>query len=213
MNLDHDQRLASYNERPLGCGCGVNAASITRRSLARSPSSCEARMPQATNCVPAHAVLVAAEKARPSSVQAGPAIISASTRFRPVTPTRRARGISAACTKRVIGSEVVTMARVRNLHRLDLYCPEYMTNVTILIDQNHHSGQPHLVAHYEMGGLKGQMQFAAAIPAHWGDDDLVELIFLPLEKRENRSYPTWEVPTRDHGSATLFKFWKRERAP
>src|SRR6516164_9258908 len=47
------------------------------------------------------------------------------------------------------------MARVRNLRRIDLYCPEYMTNATILIDQNHHSGQPHLVAHYEMGGLKG----------------------------------------------------------
>jgi hypothetical protein len=27
------------------------------------------------------------------------------------------------------------MARVRNLHRIDLYCPEYMTNATILIDQ------------------------------------------------------------------------------
>jgi hypothetical protein len=39
-------------------------------------------MLQATNCVPAHAVLVAAEKARPSSVQAGPAIMSASTHFR-----------------------------------------------------------------------------------------------------------------------------------
>jgi hypothetical protein len=48
------------------------------------------------------------------------------------------------------------MARVRNLHRVDLYCPEYMTNATILIDQNHHSGQPHLVAHYEMGGLKAK---------------------------------------------------------
>jgi hypothetical protein len=64
-----------------------------------------------------------------------------------------------------------------------------MTNATILIDQNHHSG-PHLVAHSEMGGLKGQMQFAAAIPAHWGDDDLIELNFLPLEKRENRDYPS-----------------------
>jgi hypothetical protein len=94
------------------------------------------------------------------------------------------------------------MARVRNLYRIDLYCPEYMTNA-ILIDQNHYSGQPHLVAHYEMGGLKGQVQFAAAIPAHWGDDDLVELIFLPLEKRENRDYPTWEVPTRDHGFQIL----------
>jgi hypothetical protein len=75
------------------------------------------------------------------------------------------------------------MARVRNLQRIDLYCPEYMTNATILIDQNHHSGQPHLVAHYEMDGLKGQMQFAAAIPAHWGDDDLVEL-FSCLWKNE-----------------------------
>jgi protein-S-isoprenylcysteine O-methyltransferase Ste14 len=42
----------------------------------------------ATNCVPAHAVLVAAEKARPSSVQAGPAIISASIRFRPTAATK-----------------------------------------------------------------------------------------------------------------------------
>jgi hypothetical protein len=33
------------------------------------------------------------------------------------------------------------MARVRNVHRIDLYCPEYMTNATILINQNHHSGQ------------------------------------------------------------------------
>jgi len=41
---------------------------------------------------------------------------------------------------------------------------------------------------------------------------LIELIFLPLEKRENRDHPTWEIPTRDHGSATLFKFWKREKA-
>jgi hypothetical protein len=52
------------------------------------------------------------------------------------------------------------MTGVRNLRRIDLYCPEYMTNATILIDPNQHSGQPHLVAHYEMGGLKGQMQFA-----------------------------------------------------
>ena len=40
------------------------------------------------SCVPAHAVLVAAEKARPSSVQAGPAIISASIRFRPTPATK-----------------------------------------------------------------------------------------------------------------------------
>ena len=51
---------------------------------------------EATNCVPAHAVLVAAEKARPSSVQAGPAIISASIRFRLEWPTRCATMILLA---------------------------------------------------------------------------------------------------------------------
>ena len=86
------------------------------------------------------------------------------------------------------------MAGSRNLHRIDLYCPQYKTHATILIDENHGSGGPYLVAHYEKGGLKGQMQFAAAIPAHWGDNDLAELIFLPAEKRENPNWPTWEVP-------------------
>jgi hypothetical protein len=104
------------------------------------------------------------------------------------------------------------MARSRNLHRIDLYCPQYKTHATILIDENHGSGGPYLVAHYEKGGLKGQMQFAAAIPAHWGDNDLVELIFLPAEKRENANWPTWEVSAREHGSSTLFKFWKVQKA-
>ena len=43
--------------------------------------------------------------------------------------------MSAARTKGPIRTEAY-MARVRNLHRIDLYCPEYMTNATILIDQN-----------------------------------------------------------------------------
>jgi hypothetical protein len=45
-------------------------------------------MLQATNCVLAHAAPPAAEKVRPSSVQAGPAIISASIRFRPTSATK-----------------------------------------------------------------------------------------------------------------------------
>ncbi|MGC2076618.1 MAG: hypothetical protein WA728_11420 [Xanthobacteraceae bacterium] len=103
------------------------------------------------------------------------------------------------------------MARVdqlRNLRRIDLYCPEYKTNTTLLINEDHASGQPHLLAHYEKGGLKGQMLFAAAIPAHWTDNDLIGLIFLPLEKRPGRTWPTWEVPERYFASTTLFKFWK-----
>jgi hypothetical protein len=46
-------------------------------------------MLQATSCVPVHAVLIAAEKARLSSVQAGPAIMLASIRFRPAPPAQR----------------------------------------------------------------------------------------------------------------------------
>jgi len=98
--------------------------------------------------------------------------------------------------------------RVRNLRRIDLYCPEYKTDATLLIDEDHESGQPHLLVHYEKGGLKGQMQFAAAIPAHWSDNDLLALIFLPLDKRQGRDWPTWEVPARYFASTTLFKFWK-----
>jgi hypothetical protein len=39
-NLDHGQRSVSYSERRPGYGFGVSAASITRRWLALSPSSC-----------------------------------------------------------------------------------------------------------------------------------------------------------------------------
>jgi hypothetical protein len=67
---------------------------LTRRWRAQSPSSCGGRMLQATNCVPAHAALIAAEKARPSTGQAGPAIISASIRFRLAPPTKADEGFS-----------------------------------------------------------------------------------------------------------------------
>ena len=116
MNLDDDRRSASYSERHHGFGCGVSAASITRRWRALSPSSCGGRTPAATNCVPAHAVLVAAGKVRPSSVQAGPAIISASIRFRLKSPTRCATMILLAHSD----SRVHPRAAVWVPHRLSL---------------------------------------------------------------------------------------------
>jgi hypothetical protein len=63
VNLDDDQRSASYSERRHGFGYGVSGASITHRWRAQSPSSCGGRMLQATNYVPAHAVLVAGKGA------------------------------------------------------------------------------------------------------------------------------------------------------
>ena len=73
-------------------------------------------MLQATNCVPAHAVLIAAEKARPSSAQAGPAIMSDSIRFRPAAPTRCATMILLAHSD----SRVHPRAAVWVPHRLSL---------------------------------------------------------------------------------------------
>ena len=79
---DHGQHSVSCSERRLGYGYGVSVVSIARRLLALSPLSAGDRMLQVTNCVPAHAVRVAAQKARPSSGQAGPAITSALSRSR-----------------------------------------------------------------------------------------------------------------------------------
>jgi hypothetical protein len=58
---DHRQRSASYSSRRPGFGCGVSAASITRRWRAQSQSFGGDQTPQPTNCVPAHAALVAAD--------------------------------------------------------------------------------------------------------------------------------------------------------
>jgi hypothetical protein len=82
QNTDRGQPSESYSERPLGYGCGVSGANITRRSLAQSRSFGGVRMPQATCCVSAHAAPVAAGRVRPSSVPAGQAITSASIRSR-----------------------------------------------------------------------------------------------------------------------------------
>jgi hypothetical protein len=89
VKLDHDRLSANCSEQLRGSGFGVSAVSIMRRSLAPSLSFCGGRTHRAINCAPAHAVLVAAEKARPSSVQA-------SIRFRLKSPTRCATMILLA---------------------------------------------------------------------------------------------------------------------
>ena len=100
-----------------------------------------------------------------------------------------------------------------NLKRIDLYVPQYRTNAIITIDENYSSGQPHLVVRYEKGGYKGQKDVAAAIPPDWTDQDLAELIFLPLKPRADRNWPAWEIPAADHASSQLFRFWKGEKPP
>src|SRR5262249_33024901 len=62
-----------------------------RHWLALSPSSFGGQAHQRTNCVLAPAVLAAAGKVRPSSIQAGQVIILASSRFRRRTSMNDAR--------------------------------------------------------------------------------------------------------------------------
>jgi hypothetical protein len=92
-NLAHRLRSANYSGRRPGYGCGVSTANIMLPFLARSLSSDGGQMLPATSCAPVHAARVAARNVRASSVQAGPAIILASTRFRPASMTahRQAR--------------------------------------------------------------------------------------------------------------------------
>jgi hypothetical protein len=101
-----------------------------------------------------------------------------------------------------------------NLKRVDLYVPQYDTDATIMIDENHPSGHPHLVTKYKKGGYNGQKEVAAAIPADWTDQDIAELIFLPMKNRpKDRNWPAWEVPAADYATFSLFRFWKGEAAP
>jgi hypothetical protein len=103
-NWDHGRRSANYSDRRLGFGCGANVASIIRRWLAPSLSFGGSRTLQVTGCALVHAAPVAAAKARPFSVQAGPAIASASIRFRRASPTTAdSRRMSASPPKADIG--------------------------------------------------------------------------------------------------------------
>ena len=80
--LDARMRVTASNT------VGVAVVRTTRPLLARSPSFYGGRRYQATNCAPPRAAPVAAAKVQCSSIQAGPAIISASIRFRLKSPTR-----------------------------------------------------------------------------------------------------------------------------
>ncbi len=61
-----------------------------------------------------------------------------------------------------------------NLKRIDLYVPQYSTDATIMVDEKHSSGQPHLVVEYDKVPPHGRERVAAAIPADWTDQDLAE---------------------------------------
>lgn len=98
-----------------------------------------------------------------------------------------------------------------NLKRVDLFVPQYDTDATITIDENHSSGQPHLTVKYRKSSKSGHSDFAIAIPDDWTDQDLAELITLRAKPRPGRDWPSWEVPSNDYASFWLFRWWKGEK--
>ncbi|OAF17863.1 hypothetical protein [Bradyrhizobium neotropicale] len=102
-----------------------------------------------------------------------------------------------------------------NLKRIDLHVPQYNTDATISVDENHSSGTPHLVTKYNdiKGVHHGHSEVAAAIPDDWTDKDILDLISLPPRMGTGRDWPSWEIPASDYASAYLFRFWKGEKAP
>jgi hypothetical protein len=94
-----------------------------------------------------------------------------------------------------------------NLKRIDVYVPEYTTDAIITI------GDDEFTIDYAKGGYKGDKHFAAEIPTDWTDHDLAELISLPIKPRPTRNWPAWEIPARDYGQSSLYRFWKGEKPP
>jgi hypothetical protein len=104
------------------------------------------------------------------------------------------------------------MTAPRRLRQIKMYCPEYETDATIRVQNDHPSGQPHLVTSYAKVPPHGHKEVAAAIPADWTDRDLTDLILLQRTAPPGRNWPAWEVPASDHASSTLFRFWRGEEA-
>jgi hypothetical protein len=91
------------------------------------------------------------------------------------------------------------------------HCTQYKSEAKFFIDDHHSSGERLLVVEYEKGGYDGRPVFKSAIPSDWTDQELHDLILWPMESPD-APYPAWEVPARVYGSATLFRWWKGEKA-
>jgi hypothetical protein len=98
-------------------------------------------------------------------------------------------------------------------------CQQYQCEAKFYIDEAHPSGQPHLIVHYGEGYsgrddlpvVDGCPEFAAAIPVDWTVNDVTDLLLRPRPTLQGRSWPAWEIPTRDYGSTTLYRWWAGEK--
>ena len=100
-----------------------------------------------------------------------------------------------------------------------MFCKQYQCEAKFYIDEAHPSGQRHLIVHYGEGSsgrddleiVDGHPQFAAAIPDDWTEKDVTDLLLWPRPTLQGRSWPAWEIPARDYGSETLFRWWAGEK--
>jgi hypothetical protein len=91
-----------------------------------------------------------------------------------------------------------------------MFCKQYKSEAQFFIDESDPSRRRHLFVQYAKGGYGGALEFAAAIPDSWSEQDVMDLIFWPMNPKA--PYPAWEVPARAFGSVELFR-WANEKPP
>ena len=79
-------------------------------------------------------------------------------------------------------------------------CKQYLTEAKFYI-RTRSEGRELRVAYDN-----GRPEFATEIRDSWTEQDVLDLIFRPMEDR-GHPYPAWEVPARVYGSWSLFRWW------
>jgi hypothetical protein len=83
-----------------------------------------------------------------------------------------------------------------------VFCKQYQSDAKFYVDEARLSGVRNLVVVYEKGGYGGDKEFTAGIRDAWTDEDVENLILLPIKDPKAR-HPAWEVSARAHGSPML----------
>jgi hypothetical protein len=79
-----------------------------------------------------------------------------------------------------------------------VFCEQYQSDAKFYVDETRLSGVRNLVVVYEKGGYGGDKEFTAGIPNAWSNQDVENLILLPM--KSEAPYPAWEVSARVFGS-------------
>jgi hypothetical protein len=69
-----------------------------------------------------------------------------------------------------------------------VFCKQYQSDAKFYVDEARLSGVRNLVVVYEKGGYGGDKEFTAGIPNAWTDQDVEDLILLPM--KESRGAPS-----------------------